>query len=340
MHALRASRFAAVTIMLLLGVVSSASAVPYVFTPIDVPATLGGAVGADTTVAQDINNAGNIVGFFTDHGPPVRARGFLLRSGDGFSVIDAPGVSPPTPPNVRTTVTNLNNQGDIVGFFRDVTATPTPGVFRSFVLSGGSFTLFGVPGAVSTQANGINDLGTIAGAFTDASGSHGFLRSSAAAFTSIDVPGAKSTSANDINNNGFLVGFFTNAAGAETAYLRNPGGSITPIIVPGANSAGQTEALGINDLGQIVGVFEDTAGDFHGFLRNLDGTFTTLDAPGSTFSEAIGINNRGVIVGDFGDASGNHGFLATPVAEPATLLLLCAAFAGVVGVGLRRRSRK
>ena len=46
--------------------------------------------------------------------------------------------------------------------------------------------------------------------------------------------------------------------------------------MPGADPAGQTEALGINDLGQIVGVFQDLAGDFHGFVRNLDGTFTRL----------------------------------------------------------------
>jgi hypothetical protein len=95
MRLLRASCLATMTFVLLSGGVSSALAVPYEFTTIDVPAQLG-----RTTNLQDINNAGDIVGWFTDPAV-VRRRGVLL-SGGTFTVIDAPGVSPPTPPDVRT----------------------------------------------------------------------------------------------------------------------------------------------------------------------------------------------------------------------------------------------
>jgi probable HAF family extracellular repeat protein len=64
------------------------------------------------------------------------------------------------------------------------------------------------------------------------------------------------------------------------------------------------------------------SGVARGFLLD-DGMYTTLDVPGSTATFAEGINNLGQIVGDYLDGSGNrHGFLATPVPEPSTLLLL------------------
>jgi uncharacterized membrane protein len=332
MRLLRASCLATMTFVLLFGGVSSALAVPYAFTTIDVPAQLG-----TSTNLQDINDAGNIVGWFVD--PAVGRRRGVLVSGGTFTVLDAPGVSPPTPPDVRTSPTNLNNVGQIVGFFRDATVDQ-PGFEHGFLRQpAGTFTTINAPGAVSTNANGINDLGAIAGVFRDAAGvDHGFLRQPDGTFTPINVPGAASTSANDINNNGLLVGFSTDAMGAETPYLRNLNGSFSPIIVPGATTG---EALGINTLGQITGFFEDTMGVDHGFLRDPDGTFTTLDPPGSTLTFAVGINGRSQIVGVFLDSSGvQHGFLATPAPEPGSLLLLASGLAAVSGVAWRRHRRK
>jgi uncharacterized membrane protein len=52
-------------------------------------------------------------------------------------------------------------------------------------------------------------------------------------------------------------------------------------------------------------------------------SFTILDVPGSRDTQAYGINDRGQIVGAFIDAEGRrHGFIATEVPEPGTLILL------------------
>src|SRR5436309_2445328 len=86
----------------------------------------------------------------------------------------------------RTGLTNINNLGQTVGFFRD-----NAGVDHGFLLSGGSFTTVEPAGATASFANGINDSGQIVGQYTDASGTdHGFLFSGGT-FTPIDVPGAQ-----------------------------------------------------------------------------------------------------------------------------------------------------
>ncbi len=299
------------TLTLVFGLTSSASAITFSFTTIDVPGSLG-------TVAQDINNSGAIVGVFSASPPAAVRQGFLL-SGGSFTPLIVPGAP-------RTAAANINDPGQIVGFFRD-----TAVVNHGFLLSGGGFTTIDPAGATASFANGINDSSGIVGQYTDAAGiDHGFLLSGGT-FTTIDIPGATSTSANDINDAGLIVGFFTDAAGRDRSYLRNLDGSFTLIDVPGATDT-RVEG-GINNRGDIVGDFTDPTGAIHGFLLS-NGAFTTIDVPGATDSFAIGLNDLGAIVGAF-DPSGPNprrlGFLATPVPEPSTLLLFAAAFLGLAG---------
>jgi hypothetical protein len=78
-----------------LGFTSSAFATVFSFTPIDVPGSVG-------TVAQDINNAGDIVGVFSAAPPAPVNQGYLL-SGGTFTPIIVPG-EPRTPSQTSTTL--------------------------------------------------------------------------------------------------------------------------------------------------------------------------------------------------------------------------------------------
>jgi probable HAF family extracellular repeat protein len=214
------------------------------FTPIDVP-------GAPFTIALGINTGGQIVGQAGAHG--------FLDSGGSFASIDVPGAG-------ATAALGINTTGQIVGEFTDATSlsvsrfTDLTGR-HGFLESGGSFTLIDVPGALGTIASGINDLGQIVGAFTDAAGkTHGFLESGGS-FLPIDVPVATTTGAFGVNDLGQIVGNFSGVA-IGPAFL-DIGGTFSLLAAPGAITTG---AFGINDAGQIVGDFSDLAFRTHGYL--------------------------------------------------------------------------
>ncbi len=78
------------------------------------------------------------------------------------------------------------------------------------------------PGAVHTQAFGINTAGQIVGEFTDPGSFHGFLFDGAT-FTPLDVPfpGAFNTEARGINDAGQIVGEFEDPSGRH-GFLATP----------------------------------------------------------------------------------------------------------------------
>jgi probable HAF family extracellular repeat protein len=136
-----------------------------------------------------------------------------------------------------------------------------------------------------------------------------------------------------INASSQIVGSYVDASSLTHGYLFSAGG-YTTLDVPGSTA---TEALGINDAGQIVGDYLAGGGQ-HGFLLS-GGSYTMLDVPGSTLTVADGINAAGQIVGSYNDSDGTrHGFLATPVPEPATLLLGIGTL-GMIGWAWRRHLR-
>ena len=121
--------------------------------------------GALSSAASRINDAGQIVGWFSN---AAGTHGFLL-SGSTFTTIDVPGAA------LGTQALGISATGQIVGVFTDAKS-----VSHGFLLSGGTFATVDVPIAMggNTVAHGINVNGQIAGTFVDANQTvHGFLAS-------------------------------------------------------------------------------------------------------------------------------------------------------------------
>ena len=257
-----------------------------------VPATPDGQTG---TGALGVNDRGQILAVYEGRDRTVR---HFVRDRQGrFAVIDDP---PGTSGNGLTyEAVDINNRGEIVGFYNDDRGVTTTGFLRS---RKGRFTDVNVPGSVVTGPLRINDRRQVVGIYADAGGAvHGFLGDDGQ-FATIDVPGATATVVLGINNRGQTVGSYVDAGGAYHGFLRERDGDVTTLPeAPGAEpTMGGTQPAMINDRGQIVGVAYDAKGGSRGFLLDR-GRFTLLDGTrGATYTRALDIDNRGRIVGDYG----------------------------------------
>jgi probable HAF family extracellular repeat protein len=285
----------------------------YTFTPIDVP-------GALSTSATGINNAGDVVGSFEDH--PAGSMGFLYTNGV-ITTINVPGA-------VGTSASAISNSGTIAGSFTDV-GPPTIQTLL-FTDTNGVFSQIAYPDATSIGANGINNSGEIVGRVgTGSHGTFGIVYINGV-FSTFHFPGMEdqSIAVEGINDSGAIVGF-----SFEGGFVDN-NGVFTTFNPPDSSL---TEAFAISDSGLIVGNYFDSAtSQRHGFLYE-NGVFMNVDdplaAPGTT--ELRGINDAGQIIGFYSDSSGGHGFLATPIPEPTSLLLFASGLAGIIILIVRRR---
>src|SRR5262245_38484477 len=102
------------------------------------------------TFAASVNNRGQIAGGFDLDA----ARSFhgIVRDRHGrITRIDVPGAA-------GTSITKINNRGDVVGVFSDANPDPqAAGDTRGFSFDGRRFTRLAVPGAVKTQAFGLSN---------------------------------------------------------------------------------------------------------------------------------------------------------------------------------------
>ncbi|MBI2827350.1 MAG: DUF3466 family protein [Planctomycetia bacterium] len=111
-------------------------------------------------------------------------------------------------------------------------------------------------------------------------------------------------------------------------------GNTTPLgVLPGTS---RSSATAINDLGQVVGNSDSTAflwTNSDGMV-NLNNYLNAMSGAGWTLQHATGINDAGQIVGTGIHNGVAHGFLLTPVPEPATI-----ALAALGGLALLARLR-
>lgn len=218
-----------------------------VVTTIDYP-------GAAYSDARGINASGDIVGTYRMRGePPVNMHGYLLTRHGDFRPIDVPGHTNAIAQRITASglVVGCRHDGDTMGTMRGVAIDPeNPAVFeeidalgsmtngaardgqllaglytdmelnrgRGFIVSGGAFIPFDVPGSSFTAAWDINARGDVAGIYRNGAAVHGFLWS-ALQFHAIDYPGASATRVFGLNARGDMVGTYVDAGGRVHGFL-------------------------------------------------------------------------------------------------------------------------
>ena len=154
-----------------------------VITTFDYPGT------GNQTEPQKINSRGDIVGVYLDS--LGVQRGFVRFSNGSFS-------APIVDPNDTVGFTEgrgINNSGTVCGDY-----ATSDGNDHGFFLSGGTFTEYDVPGALSTDVLGINNPGDFSGDISNDDVTIQAYISVGGTITSFSVPGAAATLAYDINN--------------------------------------------------------------------------------------------------------------------------------------------
>lgn len=229
------------------------------------------------------------------------AQSQVVTSGAGstatYIVFDAPDAA-------ATTVTGMNDGGDVVGYFQDAQTSTTRGFVRA---KDGSVVAFdAAPNAASTLPAAINAAGDVTGAFFDAIGLHSFLRHSQGDTTTFDVPQAgprdhEVGAAMAIDNSDVIAGFML-CVGCDTwvGFVRDRQGNITSFESIQHGSV----PTSINEQGKIAGVTSPFWASEHGFVRDPDGVITTFEVvdpdPGSE-AHPLAINNRGDVAGYYFD---------------------------------------
>jgi probable HAF family extracellular repeat protein len=249
------------------------------------------------TILSGINNRGQLVGKYPDPDAPG-FHGMLLDRRRGLTRFDYPGA-------LATYANKINNRGQTVGSanrdFPRVGFPEAPGTF-GYLLERGRFTKIAYPGAVQTQALGINRRGQVVGEYLDRNGVfHGF-RWDRGRFRTFDGPDGTGASITDINDRGDMVGAYvvpddTDLGITIRGFLLHKGNYTTfdalgfPFTVP----------YDINNRGQIAGTAISDADltEVHGFqhAKGADGPVTQIDVPGAARTEVYGLDDRGRLVG-------------------------------------------
>lgn len=302
-----------------------------------------GTLGGPFSSAQDINDAGHIVGYAST--PKLESErvferhGFLYADGVMRSLGTLGGI-PDYPGFFEAHA--INNAGQIAGQSRRMKAwlyadgerlplgTLVPAGAET-TLGEAFFNADGTSTPLITRSEGyvvpkrINSTGAVVGsARTPDSKQHAFLYLPATGIRDLGTVGGDYSGANGINDAGLIVGSSKIDALKSHAFLYRDG-RMHDLGVPGSYES--STASGINRSGTIVGTASSVTGG--GFLwigidsrayRYTDGQWidlnTLVDLTGTglkRLDSAEAINDSGQIIGRASGSKTYHGYLLTPI---------------------------
>jgi uncharacterized membrane protein len=264
------------------------------YTTIDYP-------GQDVTFVTGVNNAGDMVGGYSDIDGPGHS--FMLSEG-AFINIDPPGA-------ISAVAYGINDSKQFVGSYRDGELKD-----HGFLFDGVNYVEIAYPGASRTVPNGINNNGEIVGQCDFPRGASGGFLLKDGVYTTLKPPKNNGPALlTGINNPGSIVGIASGGGPVSYYGFRYGNGEFKPIEFPDAYI---TVPNGLNDNGVIVGYFvarnpvtklyETSCFAFVNYRTQR------IRFPGALNEmECLGINNSGQVVGYYNDSRHlAHGFLITP----------------------------
>jgi uncharacterized membrane protein len=280
----------------------------------------------------DINNGGIAVGTSQD---PTGGTHSAVRYVNGVAEPLAIGCCG------QTFAEGINSVGQIIGSIIE------DGRSRTFVYANEQVQLIGDATGPNNRGADINDQGSIVGAidrgappvgeFGDVTPYEAYLYKDEV-ITQLGTLGGHSSVAAAINETNSVVGSSLNEAGKWKAFQYDEGLGMRELAMPGVES----HAYDINEAGTVVGMaFLETYQPEAVLYDPMDGARFLKDlivspARWSRLSAAVSINKRGQILGNGYINHEIHVFLATPIPEPAAILLATLATTALVSLARRR----
>jgi hypothetical protein len=255
---------------------------------------------ATSTSLYGVNNAGHMVGSYTDTSGTTHG---LFIAGSTQTTIDYPGCAAS---GGSTFLIDINNTDTIVGV-----CTPPGTVYflgTAFIYSQGTFTNVTAPQiSQGIAATGINDSGDVQGYYNsfDIVSPFGELGDAVSPCCGLGW---------GINDSGVLTEEWLDPFNAWESSMGTGDGTV--VDIPGAS---QTFAHAINNLGDVVFGWQGGIGWHSAILKNSTYTYYVFDQPdmGNAANEngivpgAYGINDNDLIVGTFQRQPSIDGSLGT-----------------------------